>query len=260
MNQKKMKSDDELKNLLEIIRNNINIKCPVCSSKGNTLKSETDRVVCSFKLCKKRFNIWSNTIFSFTKQSKILVLKVLDLWMEGLKIKHISYVTGVGRTTIWRILSVVSKLIEKNNKNLLKKIGGKDIIVEVDESKFGKRKYHRGHRVEGVWILGMVERTEARRVILLAVDARDAETLKLKLVKHVNEDSTIYSDRWRGYNKLCKNFAQHLTVNHSKNFKDPETDVHTNTIEGTWAGVKLTIPNKNRTKEKRRLICIWQGL
>jgi hypothetical protein len=32
-------------------------------------------------------------------------------------------------------------------------------IVEVDESKFGKRKYHRGHRVEGVWVIGGVERT-----------------------------------------------------------------------------------------------------
>ncbi len=41
-------------------------------------------------------------------------------------------------------------------------IGGPGIIVELDESKFGKRKYHRGHRVEGVWILGGVERTEKR--------------------------------------------------------------------------------------------------
>ncbi|KAG1435618.1 hypothetical protein G6F56_013903 [Rhizopus delemar] len=29
--------------------------------------------------------------------------------------------------------------------------------VQIDESKFGKRKYHRGHRVEGVWVLGLVE-------------------------------------------------------------------------------------------------------
>jgi hypothetical protein len=26
--------------------------------------------------------------------------------------------------------------------------------VEIDESKFGKRKHNRGHRVEGVWVVG----------------------------------------------------------------------------------------------------------
>ena len=35
-------------------------------------------------------------------------------------------------------------------------IGGIVIVVEIDESKFGKRKYHRGHKVDGVWVVGMV--------------------------------------------------------------------------------------------------------
>ncbi|KAI7875371.1 uncharacterized protein EV154DRAFT_430095, partial [Mucor mucedo] len=29
--------------------------------------------------------------------------------------------------------------------------------IQIDESKFGKRKNHRGRRVEGVWVFGMVE-------------------------------------------------------------------------------------------------------
>jgi len=37
---------------------------------------------------------------------------------------------------------------------------------------------------------------------------------------------------------------QHKTVNHSKNFKDSITDIHTNSIEGTWNGLKLRIPIK----------------
>ncbi|KCZ77845.1 hypothetical protein H311_01137, partial [Anncaliia algerae PRA109] len=39
------------------------------------------------------------------------------------------------------------------------KIGGPGIQVQLDESKFGKRKYNRGRRIEGVWVFGGVEKT-----------------------------------------------------------------------------------------------------
>ena len=37
-------------------------------------------------------------------------------------------------------------------------IGGDGVIVETDESKFGKRKYNRGCRVDGCWVFGGIER------------------------------------------------------------------------------------------------------
>ncbi|KAM0686661.1 hypothetical protein COBT_002114 [Conglomerata obtusa] len=52
-------------------------------------------------------------------------------------------------------------------------IGGDGITVETDESKFCKRKYHIGHRVHGVWVLGMVERTTTKRIILLEFQIQD---------------------------------------------------------------------------------------
>ena len=55
-------------------------------------------------------------------------------------------------------------------------IGGPGSIVEIDESKFGKRKYHRGHRVEGQWVFGGYER-ETGKSFLVPVERRDAETL-----------------------------------------------------------------------------------
>ena len=48
-------------------------------------------------------------------------------------------------------------------------IGGPNIVVEIDETKMGKRKYHRGHRVDRVWLLGGVEKENALLSQLLIV-------------------------------------------------------------------------------------------
>lgn len=36
---------------------------------------------------------------------------------------------------------------------------GSRIELQIDESKFGKRKYNRGHHVDGVWVIGEGEKT-----------------------------------------------------------------------------------------------------
>ena len=45
------------------------------------------------------------------------------------------------------------------------KIGGPGKLVQIDESKIGKRKYHRGHVVEGQWVFGGIEE-ESRKCFI----------------------------------------------------------------------------------------------
>jgi len=106
--------------------------------------------------------------------------------------------------------------------------------VEIDESKFGKRKYHRGHRVEGAWVVGGVERTEERRCFLVVVQDRSQETL-LQLIKdNVAPGSIVHTDYWKGYDGMDRLFGfgyTHRKVNHSREFITAD-GIHTNTIEG----------------------------
>jgi hypothetical protein len=79
-------------------------------------------------------------------------------------------------------------------------IGGPDIIVEVDESKFGSRKYNKGHAIEGVWVVGGVARTPGRELFLEIVEERSTRTLTRILKKHIVPGSIIHTDCWKGYN------------------------------------------------------------
>jgi hypothetical protein len=64
------------------------------------------------------------------------------------------------------------------------KTGGLGIIIEV-ESKFCERKYHRGHRVEGVWVIGGIERTASRALFVAVVEDRSALTILELLTEYV---------------------------------------------------------------------------
>jgi len=56
------------------------------------------------------------------------------------------------------------------------KLGGPKKTVEIDESKFGRRKYYRGHPVKGQWVFDGVER-EPGRTFLVPVPERSADTV-----------------------------------------------------------------------------------
>ncbi|XP_068211699.1 uncharacterized protein [Palaemon carinicauda] len=122
-----------------------------------------------------------------------------------------------------------------------KKIGGPGHIVEVDESKFGKRKYNIGHEVKGTWVFGGIDR-ETRETFFRVVKKRNAETLISALKEHVLPGTTIISDCWKGYGKVKDHDFKHFTVNHSVNFVDPnDPTVHTNTIESQWRVLKRSL-------------------
>lgn len=116
-------------------------------------------------------------------------------------------------------------------------IGGPGKVVEIDESKFGKRKYNVGRLVDGVWVFGGVERGTKRRFVL-PVEKRNAATLIPLCKKYILPGTTVYSDSWRAYSSLKDEGYTHFVVNHSKHFVDPETGIHTNNIERVWKDIK----------------------
>ena len=169
------------------------------------------------------------------------ITEITYLWCLGLSQVQIQELMGCSSNTVvdWfsfcREVCEVTLLKETENG---KQIGGENIIVEIDESKFAKRKYHRGHEVKLGWVFGGRERDNSRNCFMDVVPVRSAETLITLIQKHVARGSIIYSDCWKAYDKLNTLGYKHFKVNHSENFKDPKTGCHTNGIEGDWQKVK----------------------
>ena len=115
------------------------------------------------------------------------------------------------------------------------KLGGPGKVVEMDESKFGKRKYHEGYLVQGQWAFGDVDLVErgSRKMALVPVEKQNKETLIPLIQKWVAPGPNIVNDCWAAYDSVILKELElcHCTVNHSDSHKDPQTNAQINTIE-----------------------------
>jgi hypothetical protein len=63
---------------------------------------------------------------------------------------------------------------------------------DIDETKIEKNKYHRVHTIKEFWAIGMVERISERKIIIIRVGQRNADTLIPILLSYLHLESTIH--------------------------------------------------------------------
>lgn len=200
------------------------------------------------KLCNFGVSLATNTFFAKSHLKFGDICKFVLFWLDNIQLVTIrKYLDISGNHTACDCSSFCREVTYDDLVLNMKAIGGPGKTVEIDESKFGKRKYHRGKRVEGQWVFGGFER-ESGESFMVPVEKRDTNTLLPIIQKWILTGTTIISDFWKSYDCLSKHGFEHLKVNHSINFKDPETGAHTNSIEGSWAHAKRMMPVSGRRK------------
>lgn len=100
------------------------------------------------------------------------------------------------------------------------------VKVEIDESKFGRVKYNRGHFIEGQWAFVDFER-DGGRIFMIPVGKRDRTTLLLIIREWFRPGTKIYSDYWKAYYCLSDIGYQHSKLNYSLEFVNSETEART---------------------------------
>ena len=190
-----------------------------------------------------------------TPQDAILLMYFFGLELTNDQIKHeFSGFRDNGTTLSDETISDYRSLFRDSLKQREEKVereegplGGENVCVQLDESKFGRRKHNRGRLVDGPWMLGMIDEPPVdadknafygMRIEICPDNKRDSATLIPLIQKHVQVGTTITTDQWGAYNELENLGYSHLRVNHSENYVDPETGAHTQRIESCWRPLK----------------------
>ena len=117
---------------------------------------------------------------SWLVDSKIpleIVLELIYLWSQDFSHSEIIHELELSKKTVTEWSHFFRKACICSVMDRSEAIGGNGVEVEIDERKFGKHKYHKGHQVEGQWVFGGREKYNKKKIFMIPVHNRKQNTL-----------------------------------------------------------------------------------
>ena len=219
-------------------------RCSKCSADMYLLDTSTDDFTDGFcwtcPTCpQQKRSIRRDSILERRKIPLLTFLQVLWHSCNTLSVSQTAKQESLSPKTVRSIYTAIRHCMIEDLLITPPLIGGPGKIVEIDESIIGKRKYNRGRIVKGKWLLGGTERGSNDCFLVECENNHRDHHVLIRLIKqYVRPGTLIITDRWKGYVNLSHHGYIHEDVNHSRDFVNPATGAHTNTIEGCWFHVK----------------------
>jgi len=226
------------------------VRCPYCNSEKVTYLEKARLYRCYEKHPKQKFSLKIGTVF---EDSPIPLEKWLPAtWLlascrNGISSYEIHRALGVTQKSAWFMMHRIRLAMQTGS--FQKFGGGENSEVEIDEAYIGGKlkNMHARKRIkltkEGgnpnvtkTIVMGFLDR-EQRKVRTTIVPNTSRATLQAQVLKHVAEDSNVYTDEATGYKSLSKNNNYiHEIVNHTQQYVRGR--VHTNGLENFWSLLK----------------------
>ena len=131
-------------------------------------------------------------------------IDVLDKFSSNSTVTEAASQLSLSEGAVRRVYKVIRVQIAEDVETS-PKIGGPGAVVEIDEAKFGKRKFNTGRLVDGVWVCGGIERhTDNCFLEICEGNRRNATVLGDLIRKHVHPGTTVITDKWKGYVNLSQ--------------------------------------------------------
>ena len=124
---------------------------------------------------KVELSIRENSWFEQSNLTLEEIIKLTNWWCYSLTENQIMRQLRLSSTTVVDWANFCREVCEEVIVEKSEPIGGKNVRVQIDESKIGKGKYHRGHLVEGQWVFGGID--ENSRKFFFLVEDRSEATL-----------------------------------------------------------------------------------
>ena len=113
------------------------------------------------------------------------------MWVESVSCDLIANIAGIQRSSVFKIWNKLRSLGGLNlYLNKFNKIGEGNAIIEINESKFGRRKYNKGYRVEGVWVVCVVDRN-TKRIVPRHIEKKDTLILTTFCKKYIKRNNYL---------------------------------------------------------------------
>ena len=217
--------------------------CPQCQVLCGLVAQQDsqDGVRWKCRQCRQRTSVRKGAFFKSNMPLGKLVW-ILLYWASDTPVHHVAWHLDVSQHTLVDWTNFFRDVCAEDSRRNSIQLGGFDIngqpiVVEIDESYFFHRKYHRGRFMNGVWVFGAVER-ESGRCLLQVVRSRTAPTLLPIIQQWCLPGTHIMSDGWAAYHNVGQingGVYLHDVVVHQQNFVDPNhAEIHTQHIENLW--------------------------
>jgi len=227
--------------------------CPTCGRDDARFLANQRKWQCKSVHHHRQFSAKVGTIF---EDSAISLDKWLTaMWMianckNGVSSYEIGRAIGVTQKSAWFMMHRIRLAMQTP---AFRQLGGKNKEIEADETFVGgaarfmhKERHQRMITNRGVTgktaVLGILERGGEVRAIV--VPNRRKKFLQGEIVKHVKQDTPVYTDALMSYDGLRARY-EHGVIDHAMKYVSGR--VHTNGLENFWSllkrGIKGTYVN-----------------
>lgn len=225
--------------------------CPTCGvvNEATLMKGKSHRAgLYNCKPCDKPFTVTIGTIYERSHiplHKWVYATHLMSASKKGISAAQLHRQLGFGSyKTAWFMAHRIREAMRETDKSPL---GGAGMVVEADETYYGKPDVmpvrrtsgepfiKRGKRHNTRPVVALVERGGRARVFHVAV--ADKATVSRIVMENVAPESRLHTDESRLYTGAGKVFAAHETVKHSAK-EYARGDVNTNSAEGFFGVFK----------------------